>query len=140
MNGLLFLLLLTLCAAGKLKWKNCQEDELFNITSVEIDPYPVIPGEEVTITSIGTQNEVVTGGNWSAYIAYGRFKVQTMSGEVCGLAPKCPCPCSDKQVTTVLKTHVNRFAFSGEFNGKFTSFDQNGKSLSCVTYIFEIKS
>ena len=126
-------------SACAIKWKNCQENELFNVSSVVIDPYPVIPGEQVTITSTGVQTETVTGGNWTAYIAYRSFKLQYLSGEVCGLAPKCPCPCSDKQVTTVLKAHVNNLAFHGTYNGKFTSFDQNGKSLSCVTFEFEIK-
>lgn len=137
---LLFLCTLLLTVEGKLRWKNCHAGLPFNVTEVVVEPYPVEPGKEVSITSIGRQTEVVTGGNWSAYIAYGRLHLQELEGEVCGLAPKCPCPCSDKQVTTVLKTMVNRFAFTGEYNGRFTSVDQSGKPLSCVQFYLDIKS
>ena len=137
---LLFICIFALTVQGKLKWKNCRKGLPFNVTEVLVDPYPVVPGKEVIITSIGTQNEVVRGGNWSANIAYGPIHLQEMSGDVCGLAPKCPCPCSDKIVTTELKTMVNRFAFNGIFNGQFTSIDQNGDPLSCVMFDLEIKS
>ena len=121
-----------------LVWKNCNEDELFNVTKVTIDPYPVKPGQDALITCIGTQRETVSGGNWTAYISYGHWKLQKMNGEVCGLSPDCECPCSDKVVTTVLKVPVTGIAPTARYTGKFTSTDQNGKSLGCIEYQFDI--
>lgn len=132
------LLLLAVVSATPLVWKNCGDDELFNVTKVDLSPYPVEAGKQAIITSTGTQSETVTNGTWYAYISKYGFKVQQMKGDVCGLSPTCPCPCSDKVVTTVLKIPVTPSAFTTRYSGKFTSNDQYGKSLSCVTFEFDL--
>lgn len=111
---------------------------MFNVTNVELTPYPVQAGKEAIITSTGTQREVVKNGTWYAYISKFGLKIQEMKGEVCGLSPTCPCPCSNKVVTTLLKIPVTQLAPSARYSGKFTSVDQNGESLSCVTFEFDL--
>jgi len=101
-------------------------------------PYPPVPGTNVTVTTVGTQDETVTSGTWVDKIYYGIFPVQTLTGNVCDLIPKCPCPCGPGTYTSIQYNPVPSYAPSGSYSGQYTAEDQNGNELSCISYTFQI--
>ena len=139
MQGLILLCLIPiLLAVTPYTWKNCGTDLPYIVKELFIEPYPVQQGKFVTITSNGTQSEDVNGGKWVADIYYRSFKVFEYTGNVCGLAPKCPCPCKPGNVVTQFRRLAPSFSPGGQYNGMFTSHDEKNNTLGCVEYTFQM--
>src|SRR5690348_6099844 len=117
----LLLFFATVLAQKPFTWKNCGKDLPYIVNDLTITPYPVIQGKSVSVISNGTQNEEVNGGTWVADLYYYNVKVKEYTGDVCGLAPKCPCPCKPGNVVSVFKRIAPFIAPNGEYTGMFIS-------------------
>jgi len=101
-------------------------------------PYPAQRGKNVTIHAHGVQDETITSGTWEAKVYLDGINVQSDSGSVCDLIPNCPCPCPAGTYTSSQSLYVKLFAPSGTYTGKYTAADQNGATISCISYTFQI--
>jgi len=126
--------------ADPFDWSNCDTSSLFQPSSVKMNPYPAVSGQNVSVYTLGTDSDTTTGGTWQTQVKKFGIVVQTYSGNLCDLLPNCPCPCPAGQHTSVVTLPVPSFAFSGRYSGEFTAVNEAGDSVVCVDYSFDITS
>jgi len=135
----LLIALFSLGFAAPFVWKSCDPNSVFQVDSMTMAPYPARADQNVTTHAHGSQKQTVSGGTWTAVTSLDGIPVNTNNGNACDLIPGCPCPCASGSYTSVLSLPVPWFTPSGRYEGKFTATDQNGNSLSCISYQFDIQ-
>jgi len=120
-------------------WKSCgSASDGFQVETMVMTPYPPVPGKNVTVTITGQQSVTINGGTWGVTIYYGRIPVQKESGQVCELNPDCPCPCAPGHYSLAQSFLVPSVSPSGEYTGKYTANNKDGKQLVCLDFSFTI--
>lgn len=123
-------------AASPAAFTSCAPDATFHVTSVDIEPQPLVPGKKVVVQATGTLDERLTGGSYTANVSYMGVSVLQRSGSI-GELIKLPAAPGPATVSEKLK--VPKQAPSGSYELTFSATDQDGATLSCVTVPFRVR-
>mmetsp|Transcript_30081 Transcript_30081/g.75719 ORF Transcript_30081/g.75719 Transcript_30081/m.75719 type:complete len:146 (-) Transcript_30081:121-558(-) len=121
-----------------LTWSDCGSGAHFKATNVTMSPDPPTHGDSVTVTAVGTNDEALSGGDWSTKVKLGPITVGSFTGKVCDAMVGCKCPCPAGQQTSATTLTVPAIAPKGTYKGQFTATDQNGNQLMCIAYTFQM--
>lgn len=121
--------------ASPAPFTSCASDAKLQVTSVDIEPQPLVPGKKVTVRVSGTLSEQLTGGAYDADIRYMGVSVQHLSGSVGELIT---LPAQPGPVIVQRTMKVPNRAPSGSYELSVSATDQNGAPLTCLTVPFHV--
>jgi hypothetical protein len=117
---------------SNVKWSNCRGNYPFMASAVFVDPQPMRPRSNVTLTCYGYQSETIKYGNWSIDVSKGSIQFAHYEGPIEQLSPNViwPWPPGDRVLSVVVKT-----PFSGlntNYTATTTAKDETGRELACL--------
>jgi hypothetical protein len=116
---------------------NCGElSDPFKIESVNFEPYPIVIGQPVFVTAIGSYDstkQVSTGSTTNIVLKLGTVPVFKEVTDFCEGSAQGgkECPLTNGPQTIRVKQNVPPAAPAGNFNLEVTVADQDGTRVTC---------
>jgi hypothetical protein len=107
-------------------------------TSLDITPYPPVPGKDVTITALGSLAQDLTAGSYDLDISYAGITVVHKTGDVCTFSPTVKCPQAKGDVEVVYTVNVPSIAPAGAYVATLKATHPDSSVIFCVTVNFDI--
>jgi hypothetical protein len=126
----------TPAAAAALPFTNCGSHTTGRVTGVDVDPSPLRPGRNVTITLRGSLSKKVTGGTYDARVTYLGAPLLHTGGNLADVV-RLPVPAGSFSLHKTVQ--VPSRAPSGKYNLTLTAANQRDAPLLCVRVPFEVR-
>ena len=121
--------------ASPAPFTTCAADGRFTVTSVDVEPQPLVPGKEVTVAVSGTLAAQVTDGTYSVDVRYRRISVVRRTGS---LRDVTSLPAGPGPITVGTTLTVPRRTPAGSYELRVDAADQDGATLTCLEVPFRV--
>jgi|GEM_PF-4157909 len=125
----------TPAAAASLPFTNCGTHTPARVTSIDVNPSPLQPGRNVTVTLRGSLSQRVTGGSYDVSVSYLGASLLHTSGDLAEVV-HLPLPAGKFSLHETVR--VPQQAPSGKYHLTLTAADQHDDQLLCVRVPFEV--
>jgi hypothetical protein len=110
----------------------------FVANEIDVSPWPVARGQDITITASGNLKSVVTAGSYDIDVTLGGVSVLKDSGDLCKFSPDASCPAQPGAITLSHIMSVPAIAPSGTYIMTVKGTQQDSKVLFCVQGQFSL--
>eukprot|EP00475_Leptophrys_vorax_P033509 TRINITY_DN5275_c0_g1_i2.p1 TRINITY_DN5275_c0_g1~~TRINITY_DN5275_c0_g1_i2.p1 ORF type:complete len:149 (+),score=26.89 TRINITY_DN5275_c0_g1_i2:46-492(+) len=119
-------------------FRNCTSDSYpTRIESIDVNPWPIRRGADVTITVVGDTPFEIQGGSFDAVVTKFGFKLLELGQSFCDYTQ---CPIEPGQVTLAVSKYVGSSTPQWQVQVRITGTDTNGKELFCELFDASISS
>ncbi|HEY2834324.1 MAG TPA: ML domain-containing protein [Sporichthyaceae bacterium] len=122
--------------ADSLPFTNCGTGSPARVSAVDVDPYPLQAGRDVTVSVRGTLRQRVTGGSYDLRVSYLGAPLLHRSGRLADVV-HLPLPAGDFSLHK--RVPVPDQAPPGRYNLTLTAADQHDDQLLCVRVPFKVR-
>ncbi|GMM50670.1 sterol transporter [Starmerella bacillaris] len=114
---------------------NTENQHLLEIDNIYLDPYPPIPGENITITASGNLLvDVYDGAYVDVVVTYGFIILVNKRYDLCELLPEVSmeCPVSKGKLSIVKTVEIPEEVPPGEYSVQAQAYTADDVLLSCL--------
>lgn len=127
-------LLVAAVSADSVPFTSCSDHAHATIKSIDVTPYPPVPGKDLTIVVHGSSDETIESASFDASVTIMGVPIFSLKGDACKLDEsvfKCPHPAGPIALKKVIS--LPSIAPAGTYGISLSSKDQNGDDLVCAT-------
>lgn len=126
-------------SATAVPWKNCgpSSGAVGQVTAVTASPYPLVAGENSTISFDVSVADDVASGTYQTTISYEGINLYSGHGSVCALN-KGGCPINKGALVLSSSEAISSSAPAGTYDIKFAAENGAGASVFCATMTMKV--
>jgi len=140
----IFILLLYLSSLfAQIPWKNCgTSNDHVDINSIVVTPYPPQVGNNITVTAMGTSNEMIVSGSVNVELSFDMVVLLNQSFDLCSLISSfnIKCPIGKGPLAFKVDQNLPSDLPTGDYTAIVTGEDQANQELFCLSLSFTLNS